>query len=113
MIRVRNKSDAVDPGRATVPVHRPHPLGNPFFLKDGFREDVIARHRSWLREMYYDERELNIVRSIDEIVDMAMEGKDVDLVCYCRPEKCHAENILDLVMEIVERKRDAGPVMQL
>lgn len=113
MIRIRNKSDAVDPGRETIPVHRPHPLGNPFFLKEGFREDVISRHRSWLREKYYVEKDRNIVENIDRIAALVLDGREVDLVCYCRPKRCHAENIRDLVMEIVELRRNETSLMKI
>lgn len=81
--RVLNKrTDAIPKG--AVYVGRPTKWGNPYVIgKDGGRERVIARYRMWLEVTRLDPSELR--------------GKD--LVCWCAPESCHADVLLELANE--------------
>lgn len=59
--------------------------GNPFVIgKDGTRSDVIAKFRTYaLERLEQDSQWLN-------------ELKGKDLICWCAPEACHAEVLLEL-----------------
>ena len=68
-----------------VYVGRPSKWGNPFTIgRDGTREEVLAKYADWLDSMV-ETRRLNL----DEL-----QGKD--LVCWCAPEPCHADILLEL-----------------
>jgi len=60
--------------------------GNPFKIgRDGNRDKVIQRYREWLDEM------LSIIpHYLDEL-----KGKT--LACWCKPEACHGDVILDAI----------------
>lgn len=74
--RVHNKYHAY-PENA-VYVGRGSPWGNPFVIgKDGTRDEVIDR--------FCEE----ILPSLDV---SSLRGKD--LVCFCKPKRCHADYIL-------------------
>lgn len=76
---VHSKRDAYD-----VYIGRPSKWGNPFVVgKDGSREEVISKYRAWILE------QPELLRSLWEI-----EGKV--LGCWCAPEKCHGDVLVDL-----------------
>jgi len=59
--------------------------GNPFRIgRDGSREEVIAKYADWLDGMIHNGR-----LDLDELV-----GKD--LACWCVPEPCHGDILLEL-----------------
>jgi hypothetical protein len=67
-----------------VYVGRPSKWGNPFVIgRDGSRDDVIAKYRAW------------IVRQ-PELLAALHELRGKDLVCWCAPERCHAEVLVEL-----------------
>ena len=79
-MKVWNKNDPRVPVDAEY-VGRPTKWGNPFVIgKDGTRDMVIAAYRVWLESSGLDVEELR--------------GKD--LVCWCAPERCHADVLLIL-----------------
>ncbi len=65
---------------------RPSRWGNPFVIgRDGSREEVIAKHKSWLWS------EIRAGRiSLEELA--ALDG--AALVCCCAPKACHGETLL-------------------
>ena len=67
-----------------VYVGRPTKWENPFVIgRDGSRDDVIAKYRAWVV------RQPTLVAALQEL-----RGKD--LVCWCAPERCHAEVLIEL-----------------
>lgn len=68
-----------------VYVGRPSVFGNPFVVgRDGTRERVIAAYRYHLKT--------NASLTVQAIREL--RGKD--LVCWCAPEACHADVLLDI-----------------
>lgn len=58
--------------------------GNRFVIgKDGDRDLVILKHKLWLP------RQLDLMNALGEL-----RGKD--LVCFCKPEACHGDILLEL-----------------
>ena len=82
MAQVLNKRTAsADQLAKAVYVGRPTKWGNPFVIgRDGDRAEVIRRYRLWIGTQRLDAREL--------------AGKD--LVCWCAPEPCHADVLLEM-----------------
>ncbi len=80
--KVLNKKRDIIPKDA-VYVGRPSEFGNPFAIgRDGTREEVIEMFRQWLLKSTL----------MDEI--HRLKGKD--LVCWCAPQACHADILLDI-----------------
>lgn len=69
----------------TVYVGRPSAFGNPFVIgRDGSRQQVIAAYRYHLKTN----------ASLTDKVKRELKGKD--LVCWCAPEPCHADVLLEV-----------------
>ena len=89
MPKVWNKRDPNVPKDA-VYVGRPTKWGNPYKMEDNWndREAVV--------NMYKELLDMN-----DELANEARaELKGKDLVCYCAPQACHA----DVLLEIANRE---------
>jgi hypothetical protein len=81
--RVLNKSRDGVP-EDFVYVGRPTMWGNPFIIgRDGTRDEVVDKYREYLLG---DDTLLSVVP--------VLRGKD--LVCWCAPERCHADVLLDV-----------------
>ena len=79
-------SDAI-PDEA-VYVGRPSKFGNPFVIgPDGTRDEVIASFRHWVETTEQGAAVADAARS-------ELRGKD--LICYCKPEACHADVLVEL-----------------
>jgi hypothetical protein len=80
--------NAREVGRRSTPdrvfVARGSKWGNPFVIRrDGSRDEVIAKYRAWLLE------QPALMAALPEL-----RGKD--LICWCAPERCHADVLLEL-----------------
>jgi hypothetical protein len=65
-----------------VYVGRPTPFGNRFTIgRDGSRADVIEKYR------------LHQLPQVSKPMLASLQGKD--LVCWCSPERCHADLLLE------------------
>lgn len=84
--RVLNKKhDAAIIG--SVYVGRPSKWGNPFAIGvHGTRDEVIEKYALWIQH------QPNLLASLSEL-----RGKN--LVCWCAPERCHADVLLKLANE--------------
>lgn len=82
MPKVYNKKNKDYPKDA-VYVGRPTRWGNPYRVGiHGTRAEVVERYRNSLGE-----RDIELIRS-------TLRGKD--LVCWCAPEACHADVLLEI-----------------
>lgn len=71
-----------------VYIGRPSKFGNPFIIgKHGTRDAVIMKYRRWL------ERNPEIV----EAAKLELKGKV--LGCWCAPNKCHGDVLLEIANE--------------
>jgi hypothetical protein len=65
-------------------VHRPSKWGNPFVIgRDGTREEVIAKFRAWIVT------QAHLMEALGEL-----RGRD--LICFCAPQECHGDVLLEL-----------------
>jgi hypothetical protein len=72
------------PALGRVYVGRPSKWGNPFVVgRDGTRDEVIAKYRAWIAQ------QPALLAALGEL-----RGKD--LVCWCAPDPCHAEVLIEL-----------------
>lgn len=94
-MRIENRRTYKGPG---VYVGRPSTLGNPYVIgQDGDRDTVVHKYRLWLNEQVKQRvpRIMAALRAIEP---------DETLVCWCWPERCHAE----VVAKAVEYVRANG-----
>lgn len=84
MPKVLNKRNLISIPSDAVYVGRPSLFGNPYTIgKDGNRDEVITK----FRKHFY---------SSGTLMDAArryLKGKD--LVCWCAPQACHADILLE------------------
>lgn len=95
MPKVWNQSDPNVPEDA-VYVGRPSLFGNPFVIgKHGSREDCIRRYKHEVLS--------ELTQAQMDFLKLVLRGKD--LVCWCAPEPCHADVLLELANDV---PTDAG-----
>ena len=71
--------------RYDVYIGRPSKWGNPYVIgRDGTREQVIAKYRAWVL------RRPELVAALGEL-----RGKV--LGCWCAPQPCHGDVLVDLI----------------
>jgi len=94
MITIGNKrTDA--PQAGDVYVGRPSPLGNPYVLsRDGDRATVIARYRRWLTAQLCEGPGNPAYDACARLFARA-QGQPLRLMCYCAPQACHGEVIVE------------------
>jgi hypothetical protein len=84
MPKVLNKRTDVIPADA-IYVGRPSKWGNPFKIgRDGTREVCVMKYRTALL----------LDRELQSAAQVELRGKD--LVCWCAPEACHADVLLEI-----------------
>ena len=65
-------------------VGRPTKWGNPFTIgKDGTRDEVVEKYKQW------------ILKQPELLADLP-ELKGKVLACWCAPQNCHAEVLVEL-----------------
>lgn len=86
---VVNKRDRIEDGtKPRVYVGRPTKWGNPFVIGvDGTRDEVIEMYRARLR----------LMPELREAAKRELRGKI--LVCWCAPQKCHADLLAEIANE--------------
>ena len=98
-------------------IDRKSPVGNPFEMREGrTREDVIeafeafvnifwlAHSRIGLELIYISNNYPSVKAWLLEVVDLYLEGKDIELQCSCKPKACHGDILKDLIIELANRK---------
>jgi hypothetical protein len=82
-------------GLGGVYVGRPTPLGNPFRLfREEDRNKVVDQYATWLDEQV---RRGNpaVTQALEELYRMLKRRGDITLLCFCAPQRCHAEVIAE------------------
>lgn len=83
-----------------VYVGRPTVLGHPYTLKEYTRTDAIARYRIWLRQQWLLQGKVHTA-----LLQLARRYKacgQLTRLCWCAPQRCHAEVIRDAGLGIVQ-----------
>lgn len=76
--------------KCDVYIGRPSDWGNPFRIgPDGTREEVLRKFRGWILEQ-------------DELIARLPELRGKRLGCYCKPEACHGDILVELLDKIHE-----------
>ena len=89
-MKVLNKRDAG--ASAGIYIGRGSAWGNPYVIgKDGDRAEVIEKYRvhaynKWVEDQGYG-------------IDWLEPLKGKDLVCFCAPQACHGDVLLEMIGE--------------
>ena len=98
MIQVLNKKKRPHDVAVSIYVGWPNPLGNPFTIgTDGMRKEVIAKYRRWLWTQIND-GESEALTMLKNILEQYRNYGDIGLECWCSPEPCHADVILNAIL---------------
>jgi hypothetical protein len=77
-------------------------LGNPWSTpRDGTRDQVCDRYEKWLRVEY--ENTPRRKESVDRLVRSLRHHGNLTLVCWCSPERCHADFLAYAVLTLVQK----------
>lgn len=80
-------------------VGRPSPLGNPYVLRrDGTRDQVIALYEHWLRNQVKRGNSA-VLAELHRLADIHKRTGKLELVCWCAPQRCHADVIKAVLIE--------------
>ena len=83
VIHIRNKRNTID----EVYIGRGSKWGNPFVIGSaGDRETVIRKYREYILKN-------------DKLLNCLDELKGKTLVCYCKPQACHGDVLIELLGE--------------
>ena len=78
-------------------IGRPSRWGNPFKLgRDGDRDEIMAKYAVWLEER------LNDPAFRKELLKLS---KATALVCWCKPEKCHGDQLIDAMRDLLAEQK--------
>lgn len=68
-----------------VYIGRPSKWGNPFTIgKDGTREEVVVKYKQWILQQ-------------PKLLESLHELKDKTLACWCAPQLCHGNVLVELI----------------
>ena len=72
-------------------------FANPYKIgKDGTREDVINKYKTHIKEKLENDILLQ-----NELI--SLKGKN--LGCWCHPDKCHGDVLIELINEYIEKHK--------
>lgn len=86
-------------GRAT---DNPSPLGNPFIINaHRTREEACEQYEEWLT-LRLNQGHSATCDEMNRIADLVLEGKHVNLQCYCKHKdlQCHG----DLIKQVIDEQ---------
>ncbi len=87
-------------GKRSIFVARPSALGNPFKIgRDGDRDECIAKYATWLDTQLADPATA-AARKFAGLQKALAKYGTLTLVCWCAPERCHAEVIGDRLLAV-------------
>lgn len=97
------------PTQADVYIGRGSPLGNkyshipskyPEVIKVGTRAQACACHKDWFEENWHKDQA--IIDELSNILELEEKFGTVYLVCFCAPQQCHGDNIVEFLSQANE-----------
>ena len=111
MIRIVNlKCYVPKSGEVLVKVDRSSPLGNPFKMYSESDRDLVCRKyeeymqskvKDFLEHKAISKNDISYIIELNRIIQLAKQGKDIALGCWCYPKRCHSESIKALVEQYI------------
>lgn len=94
VINIANMRDGIKeaPDKGLFRVDRQTPLGNPYFLYiEDMRDAVCDKYDEWFWSQGRFIPKIKIY--LDELYHWLVVHKEITLLCWCSPKRCHAETI--------------------
>lgn len=89
-------------GTKRIYVGRPSPLGNPFQITHQSvttsRIRAVKKYEEWIR-LGEDPMAKEAYAEIGHLVELVIDGYNLELECWCAPLLCHADVIRQLILE--------------
>ena len=91
-----------DTDTVRVPIHRGYPLGNPFKMDSpSQRDEVCDKYEDWVKGKLL-QRGAELAQ-FEELCSIVRGGKDLELVCFCVPKRCHGDTIKRLIEQRLDK----------
>ncbi|BCG50179.1 hypothetical protein [Ralstonia phage RP13] len=78
------------------PIHRPHPLGNPYPFEQYGRIAACLDYLEYLKKEYKNPAS-QVKHAIDKLRDIGAYGRQLTLVCFCEPQMCHGRIVANFI----------------
>lgn len=85
-------------GSNGIYVGRPSPLSNPFPLRLG---EEVGEHIEYLKDQIWYGNTL-IIPSLKKLLDTYLKEDELNLLCWCSPNPCHADSIKQILINKLE-----------
>lgn len=103
-IFVRNKHSLPENLPNQIYIGRGSIFGNPYSHKEGTKAEFVVSSRTEAIEnykIYFDNKyqsDSTFANEVDELISLYNSGKDINLVCYCKPKACHGDYIKEFII---------------
>ena len=67
------------------------------------REEAISSYKRWINGML-NSNDIDVRRELNNIYTLAKHG-NVNLVCYCSPQRCHGDILKEMIEEKLEQRK--------
>ena len=75
-------------------VGRGSPFGNPYTLKEYTRDEAVDKYKLFINDK--KQHNAHFRHELQKLADKAKQG-DVNLVCFCKPQRCHGDILKELL----------------
>lgn len=100
---LKNKNVLTEPWE--IRVDRTSILGNPFKLEtESERNIVCEKYDSWLTNEIKNDN-MEILKEISRLLHIYIEHGKLHLYCWCKPQRCHSESIINILYRWLEFRR--------
>jgi len=82
-------------------------LGNPYFFNESnhpqalfkldTRDECVDAYEKYFIELMDDDNKFS--DTIESLVDKCKQGDNINLVCFCKPDRCHGDVIKEYLEE--------------
>jgi len=100
-IMVINRKTTPSMADESIDIGRPHLFSNPYFIgQDGDRLEVIRKYR---RHLWHEIQNINspVYFQLFNIALDVIQGKSIDLVCFCKPKPCHGDVLKSAILWLI------------
>ena len=83
------------------------PVGNPFIVGvHGDRDACCNAYEQYVNSGAIWEENKKFVQWINERCWEYIDGKDIELVCGCKPQRCHGDTLRELIIQLANKEVD-------
>ena len=103
VVNYKNFDKGNDDKNVIINIMRPNILSNPFVMNnEDERELVIVKFYHYLREEY--QKKDKVYNELIRIKEILESGKNVYLLCCCKPKNCHGDIIKKAIKGILDNE---------